>query len=142
SAAGGYGVGSSMRPRIISGQEPISRGSAEFQFGELGYRAQELFGIYGFGFAAARESLRFGDKDLNPSAPVLASASAAYGSTRGFWDLNIGGLGDFPTPAEGDYANLELSEIVRRFVPKERSGTETINPIPNMMSVEHPWLPG
>lgn len=140
-----YGVGEEsnvMRPTIISADRPISSSSFEYHLGELGFRTQELFGIYGFAFASGRSALGFGNKDMAPEAPVLANAAAAYGSTRGFWDLNIGGLGDLPLPIEGNYANLELSEIVRRFVPKERAGMQVINPIPNLMGIEHSWLPG
>lgn len=137
-----YGQTNIMRPRILQAGEPVSTGSLGYQAGELGYRAQELFGIYGFAFASGREALGFGNKDLTPDDPVLASASRAYGGSRAFWDLNIGGIGDFPLPIEGNYANLELSEIVRRFIPKERSSAQTVNPIPNMMSLEQPWLPG
>lgn len=131
-----------LDPRVIGGAPPLNPSDISYQLGDIGYKSQELLGIYGFMFASARDSLGFGSKDFDPDRPVLASASAAYGSTRGFWDLNLGGLGDAPLPIEGNFANLEFSEIVRRFIPKERSGTEVVNPILNPMGFEHPWLPG
>jgi len=73
---------------------------------------------------------------------VLQSASKAYGATRAFWDLNLGGLGDVPLQAEGALGNIEMSEVVRRFIPKERTNVDYINPIKNRMSKEYPFLPG
>jgi diadenosine tetraphosphate (Ap4A) HIT family hydrolase len=73
---------------------------------------------------------------------VLQSASKAYGSGRAFWDLNLGGLGDIPIKPEGALGNVEISEIVRRFIPKERTDVTQINPIPNTMGVQYPFLPG
>jgi hypothetical protein len=72
----------------------------------------------------------------------LQSAAKAYGTTRSFWDLNLGGLGDVPLAGEGAIGNIEISEIVRRFIPKERSGVNYINPIPNTMGAQYPFLPG
>lgn len=132
----------SMPPRIVPGVEPLSEGSLKYQAGKFGYQAQEMAGIYGFAFGAVRSQLGFGEQDFVPNAPVLESANKAYGSTRGFWDLNLGGLGDMTSPMEGNWANIEFSEIARRFIPKERSGTQFINPIPNTMGETAPWLPG
>lgn len=130
-------------PRIIGGAPPISTRDLGYQFGKLGYETQELMGIYGFGLGAIRDSLGLGSADFTGPRPVLESASKAYGSARGFWDMNLGGLGDMPQPfSEGSFANLELSEIVRRFIPRERSGVEYVNPIANTMGRDHPWLPG
>jgi len=131
-----------MDPRIIAGASPISTRSLKFGMSQLGYEAQELAGIYGFAFGALRSNLGLGNQDMSPERPVLASASKAYGSTRGFWDLNIGGLGDFPLPIEGNLSNLEFSEIARRFIPKERKDIQYINPIKNDMGIMYPWLPG
>ncbi len=72
----------------------------------------------------------------------MQSASKAYGTTRAFWDLNLGGLGDVPLPAEGALGNIEISEVVRRFIPKERTNVDFINPIKNTMGKEYPFLPG
>lgn len=124
---------------FMSGQ-PISSGDIGYQASELAYTAQEFAGIYGFGFSALRSNLGMGGPEYNPMRPVMASPSDAYGFSRQFWGMNLGGLGDFPTPLEGQYANLEISELVRRFVPRPRD--RTYNPIPNSMNYKAPWLPG
>lgn len=131
-----------MDPRIIAGAPPISRSSLKFQSSQLAYEAQELAGIYGFAFGGLRGKLGLGTQDYSPDKPVLASAGKAYGSTRAFWDLNIGGVGDFPLPIEGNFSNLEFSEIARRFIPKERKDVQYVNPIKNDMGIMYPWLPG
>ena len=132
-------------PRVPAGlvaNAPITNpGAIGFQGQELSYRAQEFAGIYGFAFGTAREALGFGDAEYENARPVLASADQAYGFSRSFWDLNLGGLGDFPTPLEGEYANFEASEIIRRFIPKPRD-LNYVNPIANNLGMEAPWLPG
>lgn len=125
-----------MNPKIIPMGSPISSGSLQFQSGEIGYRLQEMAGIYGFGFGSLRESLGFGESDFEPDRAVLQSASRAYGTSRAFWDLNLGGLGDFPG------GNIELSEITRRFIPKERTNVDYINPIRNTMGQQYNFMPG
>ena len=131
-----------MQPSIIPTGQPISSGSMAFQGGEIGYRMQEMLGIYGFGFSSIREKLGFGKGDFEPNKAVLQSASKAYGTGRAFWDLNLGGLGDVPLTAQGALGNLEVSEIVRRFIPKERTGIDYLNPIANTMGQQYPFLPG
>ncbi len=131
-----------VRPPIVPNERVVTRGGLENQASETGYRLQELFGIYGFAFGSTREFLGYGNQDMSLSNPVLQSSSYAFGSSRGFWDLNLGGLGDFPTPFEGNFANLEFSEVARRFVPKERTDMNYINPIENRMGKMYPWLPG
>lgn len=140
-AYGAIGTPGAMPPKIVGAASPISTRSLGYQSRQLGYELQEMAGIYGFGAGAVRSALGFGNQDLTTPRPVLESASKAYGSTRGFWSLGLGGLGDVPTPLEGNLANLEISEIIRRFVPRERSATQFINPIPNKMGKENPWLP-
>jgi len=130
-----------MSERVIQAGLPIRSSSNEFQSGELGYRAQEAFGIYGFTGGNIRSSLGFGSYDFEPDRSVLQSASKAYGSTRAFWDLNLGGLGDVPLQLEGALGNIEASEIVRRFIPKERTNVSYLNPIKNKMGKEYPFLP-
>jgi hypothetical protein len=124
-------------PNIVSAAPPISQGSIRFQKSELGYRTQEMAGLYGFGFANLRQSFGFGSSDFEPTAPVLQSASKAYGIGRSFWDLNLGGLGDVPSES-----GMELSEITRRFIPKERTNINYLNPIANTMGMKYPFLPG
>jgi hypothetical protein len=130
-----------MPAKIVSAGLPIRSGSNEFQSGELGYRLQEAFGIYGFAGGNIRSALGFGSYDFEPDKSVLQSASKAYGTTRAFWDLNLGGLGDIPLQSEGALGNIEASEIVRRFIPKERTNVNFINPIKNTMGKEYPFLP-
>lgn len=125
-----------MQPKIVPSGEPISSGSIQYQTSELGYRLQEMAGIYGFGFGSLREKFGFGNSDFSPQQSVLQSASKAYGSGRAFWDLNLGGLGDLPA------GNIELSEITRRFIPKERKDVDYLNPIRNTMQEKYPFLPG
>ncbi len=127
-----------MPPRISPAGEPISSDLS----GELGYRAQEMAGIYGFGFSTLREKFGFGQGDFEPNRAMLQSASKGYGTSRAFWDLNLGGLGDVPIPAQGALGNIEFSEIVRRFIPKERTGIDYINPIANTMGKQYPFMPG
>lgn len=131
-----------MRPSIVSAQSPVSPSSIGYQLSDLAYRTQEMAGIYGFGFASVRESLGLSNRDFATDAPVLQSASKAYGAGRSFWDLNLGGLGDMPLPSKEAIGNIEFSEIVRRFIPKERSDINYINPIPNTMASQYPFLPG
>ena len=141
----GYGppkVSGIMSPPIVRAGEPIESNKIGIQAGELGYRVQEMAGIYGFTFGQVRESLGFGQSDYEPQRAVLQSAAKGYGSTRSFWDLNLGGLGDAPMGGEGALGNLEISEVVRRFIPKERSNVNYINPIRNTMGEKYPFLPG
>ena len=48
-----------MSPPIVAAGAPIS---GSMQLGEFGYRAQEMAGIYGFGFSSLREKFGFGEK--------------------------------------------------------------------------------
>lgn len=125
-------------PNIVGAGAPISQSGMSYQLSEFGYRMQEMAGIYGFAFANVRESLGLGRSDFQPNVPVLQSAAKAYGSTRSFWDLNLGGLGDLP----GQDLSIELSEITRRFIPKERTDVNYLNPIQNRMGIQYPFLPG
>ena len=129
-------------PRVVPAANPIDPGSLKYQAGQLGYELQELFGIYGFAFGSGREALGFGSQDMSPHRAVLQSAGRGYGSERSFWDLNIGGFGDFPTSAEGEYGNMEFSEIARRFVPHRRRDITELNPLRNDIGKMYPWLPG
>lgn len=130
-----------MTERVIPAGMPIRPGRSEFLASETGYRLQETFGIYGFAGGNIRQALGFGSFDFEPDKSVLQSASKAYGTTRAFWDLNLGGLGDVPLQAEGALGNIEFSEIVRRFIPKERTNVTFINPIKNTMGEKYPFLP-
>jgi hypothetical protein len=131
-----------VAPQLIAAGTPISHGNISLQAGELGYKFQETMGIYGFGFGAVRKSFGFGQQDFSPQRSTLQSSAKAYGTTRAFWDLNLGGLGDIPLAAEGALGNIEASEIVRRFIPKERTDINYLNPIRNKMADQYPFLPG
>lgn len=144
-SAASYGppkVSGVMTPNIIGAGTPMDPASFSYQGGEIGYRLQEMAGIYGFGFASVREAFGFGQKDFEPQRSVLQSASKAYGTSRAFWDLNLGGLGDVPLPSTEGVGNLEFSEIVRRFIPKDRKNVDYLNPIKNTMGMQYPFLPG
>jgi len=129
-------------PRIVAAGAPLRQGGLEYQTSEIFYRTQEMAGIYGFTFSSIREKFGFGGGDLSPQRSVLQSAAKAYGTTRSFYDLNLGGMGDVPLPSEGPLGSLEVSEIVRRFIPKERNDVDYINPIRNRMGQQYPFLPG
>jgi len=131
-----------MSPEIVPSGAPIQPSALPFQFGEFGYRSQEMLGIYGFASASLREGLGFGQGDFEPQRAVMQSATTAYSSSREFWDLNLGGLGDVPLSTSGPFGSIEFSEIVRRFIPKERNNVDYINPIRNTMGFQYPFLPG
>lgn len=135
-------VPGSVPPRIVAAGEPVGTNRLGIALGEFGYRAQEMGGIYGFAFGSLREKFGFGQGDFEPQRSLLQSASKAYGSGRAFWDLNLGGLGDIPIKPEGALGNIELSEITRRFIPKERTNVDYLNPIENTMGKKYPFLPG
>jgi len=131
-----------MTPNIVASGAPIGSTSLEYQLGEFGYRTQEMAGIYGFALGNLRETFGFGGSDFTPPRSVLQSAGQAYGTSRAFWDLNLGGLGDVPLPSKDAIGNIEFSEIVRRFIPKQRTDVDFINPIRNRMADQYPFLPG
>jgi len=131
-----------MNPRVVSAGGTLDYGTINMSARRLGFQSQELFGIYGFAAASVREGFGIGNKDLTPQKSVLEPASRGYSSNRSFWNMQIGGLGDLPLPIEGKYSNFEISEIIRRFVPKEPAGMNYINNIPNAMGKRYPWLPG
>lgn len=139
-----YGVPytTGMSPRVIDASPPLDYGSLNVGTRRLGYQTQEMAGIYGFASGAIRSGLGFGTQDFAPNAGVLEPASRGYSASRSFWGLNLGGMGDVSLPMEGKFSNLEASEIVRRFVPKEPAGINYINNIPNLMGKANPWLTG
>lgn len=143
--SGAYGppkLSGAVPPRIVPAGSPIEQGSLPFQISESAYRVQELLGIYGFMGGTLREKFGFGSSDFEPNRAVLQSASKAYGTGRAFWDLNLGGMGDVPLPGQGPLGNIEISEVIRRFIPKERTGVDYLNPIQNRLGQQYPFLPG
>ena len=131
-----------MPSKITHAGMPIRTSSNQYLKGETAYKLQETAGIYGFLGGNVRSAITGGAYDFEPNRAVLQSASKAYGTTRAFWDLNLGGLGDVPLPAEGALGNIEISEVVRRFIPKERTNVDFLNPIKNTMGRRYPFLPG
>jgi len=91
-----------------------------YVLGEMWYNATEYSGIYGF-----MSAMPFGGNDHLFNVPVNQRAEMDT-FKQDFWDANLGGLG-------GD-----LSEVWRRFYPKERR-MNYFNPIPNDMP---DWMPG
>ena len=141
-AYGAPKVSGIMPPRIVGAGVPLSAGSSQMQGQEFMYRSQEALGIYGFAGGALRESFGYGQSDFQPQRSVLQSASKAYGTSRQFWDHNLGGLGDVPLLGGRQFGSIEFSEITRRFIPKERTNIDYINPIQNLMGQQYPFLPG
>lgn len=131
-----------MSPRVVSSLQPLNPGSLNYQTRNFGYRVEEMAGIYGFGLGSIRGMVGIGSGDYTPDRSVLESASRGTSSARAFWNLNLGGAGDFPLPLESRFSNIEISEIARRFVPNDQAGVNYINHIPNLMGQQYPWLPG
>lgn len=128
-----------LQERLLFPEQTAKPGMVN-TFSEFGYQLQEMAGIYGFGFGAMR-TMFGGEQDFSPRHPLYQSASRMYGAERSFWDLGLGGLGDVNMAAAGEYSNLELSELIRRFIPHRRRQILEYNPIPNMLGQRHPWLP-
>lgn len=132
---------SNMPDTIGGGSRVQMSGSASHQMRDVAYQAEQWAGIYGFAFGAVRENLGFGQSGFPANKVTLPSTSQAFGQHAQFWDWDIGGLGDVPTPLEGQFGSLQISELARRFVGGERRQNE-FNPIPNALGRRHPWLPG
>ena len=138
----GLGMANTFGASIVPSRAVVQGNQNSLRAGRFGFEAQEMAGIYGFGSGSVRQALGFGSQDFSPKGAVLESADKGYSASRSFWGLNLGGLGDAPLPIEGRFANLEFSEIVRRFVPREQQGIQYINGIPNTLGQQYPWLPG
>ncbi len=109
-------------------EDLMSMTDPRFRLGETFYSMTELAGIYGFlggTFALGHVSDIYQGNEMLYRGPVTERARMNT-LTRGWWDLQMGGLG------------MELSEIGRRFIPRERR-VDYYNPIPNTMPG---WLPG
>lgn len=98
---------------------PDTVASVSQMVGNLHYNMSEMGGFYGFmGVSMTGE--------LFDEAPVIQSSAEISSYSRGFWDMDMGGMG-------GD-----ANEIWRRFVTKDRR-QEDINLVENTMP---DWLPG
>lgn len=100
-----------------------SASSAPFRLGETYYSVTEIGGIYGYMATQVTG-------DIQDDYPVWQNASDMTSYSRQFWDMSIGGF---------DFFTGDISEIGRRFIPRERTDIEEINPIRNTMPE---WMPG
>ncbi len=141
--AQGTGMVNRYGGNVVPAEAVVRASQNKQRAGRFGFETQEMAGIYGFGFGATRQALGIGSQDYTPSAPVLQSADKGYSTSRSFWGLNLGGMGDVPMGAMGGrMANLEVSEVLRRFIPREQQGINYVNGIPNLIGQQYPWLPG
>jgi hypothetical protein len=83
----------------------------------------DIAGLYGWMARSALEAL---GHPLKERGVKIASSQRAYGFSRRFWDLALGGQGS------------ELSEVSRRFLVRPEKN-DIWNPLPNQMPS---WLPG
>jgi hypothetical protein len=106
---------------------------------DTAYRMQEMSGIYGFGVQSIRTKMGLSGE----YAPISYIPRANEGTDfqNKFWGAQLGGMGDFVMPGQGQVSNIEFSEIFRRFVPR-RPTSNAINPIANSVFQQNPWLPG
>jgi len=95
--------------------------SPSFTAGETIYRASDAAGLPGYILSEA-----LGSDSWWADKPVLASSSDIGNMRNSFWDWEIGG-------------GAMTSEGIRRFLPKDRTDIQTVNPIANDMPA---WLPG
>lgn len=134
-------VHSNQHSIIGPGQKVGVAGSPRENLRDVANQAQEWAGIYGFAFGAVRENLGLGSSGYTTEEITLSNPNQAFGQHAQFWNMELGGLGDVPTPMEGRFGSLEVSELMRRFIGGERRQNE-FNPIPNTLGRQHPWLPG
>lgn len=106
------------------GQDLIVRGSMppyDPTFAEVMIDISEMGGIYGF---ALTDLLGIYEPD---QVEEMATPSDISSLRDSFWELEIGGLGG------------NLSEIGRRFIPRDKNKQDEFNPIRNTMPT---WIPG
>jgi len=90
-------------------------------FEKTGVDITEMGGIYGFTSATVAPVMN------EEWSPEIASTYDMASMTDSFWESSIGGIG-------GD-----ISEIYRRFMPKDKNQAQEYNPIKNTQAE---WLPG
>jgi hypothetical protein len=115
--------------------QSMKPGFANYRTGEMAYLTQEWAGFYGFMSGTANEIFG-GTRDRSPQSPVLQASDRMTGLERSFWDLDLGGLGDLTISEQ----NVQISEIVRRFIPHRRRDIQEVNYIPNTSMPS--WMPG
>ncbi len=89
------------------------------------YRLKQLVGLPGYLAGVVKQQIT-GSPDFFDQAPVLQSADDITSASRGYQDLNLGGM-------------MFQNELFRRLLPPGRNQVETYNPIKNSMP---DWLPG
>jgi 4-hydroxy-3-methylbut-2-enyl diphosphate reductase IspH len=105
----------SETPEVIKEQPPINEIGAETMID-----ITELGGIYGFSFASVLPT----DPEWRDE---IATSTDINNWSDTFWEASLGGVG-------GD-----ISEIYRRFIPRDKNKLKEINPIRNTMPN---WIPG
>ena len=103
---------------------PISPYSAETTVGYLNYQFRELEGMTGWLKNLLQKSITGSEFNFT-GRPELASASLMGSLREQFWELNLGG-------------GLFTTEVIRRFLPRERGERQEYNPILNNMPS---WMP-
>lgn len=105
----------------IGNDNPIVDNAFVYGIGEQYNWLGEIAGLKGFALQ------QFVTGHANENARIIESSGYAYGFSNNFWEENMGGLG------------ANMSEIIRRFIPKRNNNTEYVNPIRNTMPS---WMPG
>ena len=106
-------------PLEVSGQGPLNIERTGY---DLFMQVEDILGFYGF--SIGHGLFRTGD---TKRAKRMETAARGYGAERGFYELEIGGIGG------------PISEIGRRFMPHEERTIEQVNPLRNLMPT---WMPG
>lgn len=70
-----------------------------------------------------------GKRQIFVDQAVMEGSGEIASLRREFWDLELGDM-------------FGLKELGRRLLPRGRGEVQRWNPIPNLMGVQHPWLPG
>lgn len=112
--SGGLGIGTPINPYSLSEA-----------FGKTQYNMREAEGFIGF-LKNSIQSTLTGEETYSSGRQLFADSSQMSSTIRDFWELELGGF-------------ASLSEIPRRFLPKERIQDRTrYNPIINDMPS---WMP-
>jgi len=115
----------SMRLGGTGIRTPINPYDIREVYGEVQYKLREASGLIGFIQNQFQKTFT-GSETYSTDRQYLAESGAMYDLAKSFWNLEIGGA-------------ATLSEIPRRFLPKEREQARNrYNPIRNTMPS---WLP-
>lgn len=123
----------SVIDQMINDSEAIAElmhsGSGNDYIHEMVVSARMITGLYGWGISNA---LDIGQNNQDR----IATSADMNSFSRGFWDMNLGGL-DFDLVAGVNGGSGSITEIIRRFVPEYRR-FQTKNPLMNTMP---DWMP-